>query len=219
MKITIDHRERNSLVIGELEELGITCELKHLPLADYLIDKDIAVERKTVGDFVGSMINKRLMNQLVDMKKNYKKPLLLVEGIEEDDLYKPSTHPKINSNAIRGMLMSILLDLEVPIIFTKDYQDTARYVYLLLKRQTKPNKEFGLKVKRKAHSVSEQQQIIIEGFPSVGPGLAKKILKHFKTIENFINADIKELTKVEKVGKKKAEIIKNLIEKNYSSSK
>lgn len=215
MKIIIDHRERRSLVINELEELGISCELKHLPLADYLIGNEIAIERKTVGDFVGSMINKRLMKQLVDMKENYKKPLLLIEGIEDEDLYKPESHPKINENAVRGMLMSILLDMEVPIIFTKDYQDTARYLQLLLKRQTKPDKEFGLKVKRKAYNISEQQQIIIEGFPSVGPGLAKNLLKHFKTIKAITEADIKELKKVPKVGKKKAEIIKRLIDKEY----
>jgi len=215
MKIIIDHRERKSLVIDALEELDIQCELKHLSLADYLIGKDIAIERKTVGDFVGSMINKRLLKQLIDLKANYKKPLLLIEGIEEDDLYKPSTHPKINENAVRGMLLSLAIDLEIPMIFTKDYEDTAKYIYLLLKRQGKPVKDIGLKIKRKAYSISEQQQIIIEGFPSIGPGLAKNILKHFKTINNFINSDIKELIKVPKIGKKKAEIIQKLIDSKY----
>lgn len=215
MKVIIDYREIKSLVIEELKALDINCVIKHLPLADYIIGKDIGIERKTVGDFVGSMINKRLINQLRDLKKNFKKPLLLIEGIEEEDIYKPSSHPKINENAIRGMLTSVALDLEVPMIFTKDAKDTATYIYLLIKRQSKPDKEYSLKISRKAHSLSDQQQIIVESFPSIGPSLAKNLLKHFKTIQAFINADIKELQKVEKVGKKKAEIIKRLIDARY----
>ena len=144
MKILIDYRERRSLVIEELEELGVKCEIRHLPLADYLINKENAIERKTVGDFVGSMINKRLIKQLIDMKHHFKKPILLIEGLAKEDIYKPSTHPRINENAIRGMLLSTVLDLEVPIIFTDDAEDTAKYLHLLLKRQGKPDKVYEL---------------------------------------------------------------------------
>ncbi|MFC1685780.1 ERCC4 domain-containing protein [Nanoarchaeota archaeon] len=215
MKILIDYREKNSLVIAELAELETPYEIKHLKLADYIIGKDIGIERKTIGDFVGSMINKRLVHQLKDLKKNFKKPLLLVEGIAEEDIYKPSSHPKINENAVRGMLTSVALDLEVPMIFTDDSQDTAKYLHLLLRRMNKPQKEFSLTITRKAHSLKERQQIIIEGFPSVGPNLAKNLLKHFKSINAIMNADIRELTKVPKVGKKKAEIIKRIIDTKY----
>ncbi len=215
MKVIIDHRERKSSVIENLEELGVCCDIRHLHLADYLISKEVAIERKTLGDFVGSMINKRLIKQLKDMKENFKKPLLLIEGIDEDELYQPSTHPKINENAIRGMMLSIMLDLEIPIVLTQDAEDTAKYIYLLLKREKRPEREYGLAVKRKAHSLADQQQILIESFPSIGPSLAKNILKHFKTINAFMNADVKELTKVPKIGKKKAELIKKIIDSKY----
>jgi len=215
MKIIVDHRERKSLVIEELEDLGVTCEIKHLPLADYLISKDVAVERKTVSDFVSSMINKRLIRQLTDMKLHFKKPILLVEGVAEEDIYHPSSHPRINENAIRGMLLSTALDLEVPIIFTDDAEDTAKYLQLLLKRQGKPDKVYGLSVKRKAHSLKDQQQILVESFPGVGPNLAKSLLKYFKSIKSLFEADIKSLIKVEKVGKKKAALIKKIIDSRY----
>jgi len=215
MKIIVDHRERRSSVIEELEDLGVKCDVRHLLLADYLISKDIAIERKTVGDFVGSMINKRLIKQLTDMKLHFKKPLLLIEGLAEEDIYKPSTHPRINENAIRGMLLSIALDLEVPIIFTDDAEDTAKYLYLLLKRQGKPDKVYGLSVKRKAYSLGDQQQILVESFPGVGPNLAKNLLKHFKTVKKLFGADIKALTKVSKVGKKKAAVIRKIIDSKY----
>ena len=55
----------SSLVIAELHELGVEVELKHLALADYIISDKIAVERKTVNDFVSSMLDKRLLKQLL----------------------------------------------------------------------------------------------------------------------------------------------------------
>lgn len=215
MKIIIDQRERNSQIIAELIFLNADIEVKHLPLADYIINDEIAIERKTVNDFVGSMINRRMLDQLSDLKKNYAKPLLLLEGIDEEDIYKPSQHPNINENAIRGMILSISLDFGIPIIFTKDFRDSAKYLHLLAKRQDRPEKEMSLVAKRKAFSLAEQQQIIIEGFPGVGPNLAKNVLRHFGSIKKIINADMKELTKVEKIGKKKAETIKRIVEESY----
>ena len=211
----IDKREKNSLVIAELIQQGISVEMKHLVLADYIISKDIAIERKTINDFVGSMLNKRLLNQLRDMKTNYSKPLLLIEGIEEENIYGPKQHPNIHENAIRGMILTIATDFQIPIIFTKDYKDTATYLSLLEKRQKKPEREISLKVKRRAFSVSEQQQLIIEGFPGIGPNLAKALLKKFKTIKAISNASLTELESVEKLGKKKASIIKQILETRF----
>ena len=215
MKIIIDNREKNSLVASELINLGIEVEFRQLLLADYIISDEIAVERKTIDDFVSSMINKRLVFQLNDLKKNFKKPLLLIEGTEEQDLYRPARHSNMNENAIKGMLLSIMTDFQIPIIFAKNYEDSASYLYLLAKREDKGKKEFSFKVKRKAFNMKEQQQLIVEGFPGIGPALAKNILAHFKTIPAFANASAEELEKVEKLGKKKAVNIKALLDKNY----
>ena len=56
-KIIADIREKNSLVIAELIHLGADVELKHLNLADYIISQDIAIERKTINDFVSIAIS------------------------------------------------------------------------------------------------------------------------------------------------------------------
>ena len=218
MKIIADKREKNSLVIAELNEEGISVEMKQLEVADYLISKDIAVERKTVNDFITSMLNKRLFKQLSDLKENYSKPLLIIEGIEEQDIYKSDRHPKLHPNAIRGMILSILLEFSIPVIFTKDYIDTAQFLILLAKRQEKPAREISLKAKRRAFSLAEQQQFIIESLPGIGPILAKELLKKFRTVKGVINANKAELQKVKKINKKKADNIKRLLEAKYKLS-
>ncbi len=215
MKIIIDKREKNSLIASELISLGAQIEFKHLLIADYIISKDIAIERKTLNDFISSMINKRIIFQLKDMKKNFKKPILLIEGMDEKDLYKPFKHPKINANAVKGMILSIITDFQIPIIFSRDSQDSASYIFLLAKKELKEKRPFSLKLKRTPFNLREQQEIIVESFPGIGPSLSKNILKHFKSIKQFINSPIKELEKIPKLGKKKAGSIKSLIEKKY----
>ena len=54
-------------------------------------------------------------------------------------------------------------------------------------------------------SIRDQQEYIISSLPGVGLGLAKPLLKYFKSVKNVVNASEKELEKVEKIGKKSAE--------------
>jgi Fanconi anemia group M protein len=151
------------------------------------------------------MKNKRLINQLEGLQQ-YKNKLLIIEGIEEQELYtedKIGMHP----NAIRGFLLSILLKYKIPIIFTKNSEDTAKFILVLSKKESK---ELSLNVTRKSFDKKEQMQFIVEGFPGIGPKTAKKLLKEFKTIKNIINASQEELQEI--IGKK-SEIFKITEEK------
>jgi len=62
MKIIVDIHEKNSLVVSELISQKIEIELRKIPVADYIIG-EVAIERKTVSDFISSMIKKRLQKQ------------------------------------------------------------------------------------------------------------------------------------------------------------
>ena len=207
--IIIDYRERNSLVPAELVESGFNIAFENLKVADYIV-RDVAIERKTVNDFISSMKTRRLIKQLEELQQ-YEKRLLIVEGIDEQELYTDSEefigmHP----NSVRGFLLSILLKHKVPIIFTKNYEDTVKFISLIAKKKT--NNEISLNVKKKSLSKKEQLQFIIESFPNIGPKTAKKLLKKFKTIKDLINASEKELKDI--VGKK-AELVYKLINQKY----
>jgi len=210
-KIIVDYREKNALVVAELIDLGCEIEFRQLKVADYIIGK-VAVERKTISDFISSMINKRLLRQLEELQQ-YENKLLIVEGIDEQELYMDSQESMervgMHANSIRGFLLSILLKHKVPIIFTKNYEDTARFLSVLSKRKTK---EMSLNVNKKSLNKKERMQFILEGFPGIGPKTAKKLLKRFKTIKNIMNAEEKELRDV--LGKK-ADILIKIISQKY----
>ena len=208
IKIIVDYREKNSLVVSELIHLGLRIEFKELKVADYIV-KDVAIERKTVSDFISSMINRRLLKQLEELQQ-YKNKLLIIEGTDEQELYTDSEEKiGVHPNSVRGFLLSILIKHKIPIIFTKDYEDSAKFISILSKRK---HKELSLNVSKKSLNKKEQLQFILESFPGIGPKTARKLLEKFKTIKNIINAPQEELKEV--LGKK-SNIIKELIEGEY----
>ncbi len=205
-KVIIDYREKNSLVVSELISLGLEIESRELKVADYLVN-NIAIERKTISDFISSMINKRLSRQIEELQQ-YRDKLLIIEGIDEQELYSDDLEKGVNANAIRGFLISILLKYKIPIIFTKNYEDTARFIAVLARKK---ETESSLNVSKKSLNKKERLQFILESFPGIGPKTAKKLLSEFKTLKATINAPAEELKKI--IGKK-ADVFK-LVEENY----
>lgn len=207
-KILIDYREKNCLIASELTKLGFIIEFKELKVADYIV-RGVAIERKTTSDFINSMINRRLLKQLEEMQQ-YKDRLLIVEGIDEQELYSDSNLTGINPNAVRGFLLSILLKHKIPIIFTKNYLDTAKFISVLAKKKTK--QEAPLNISKKFLNKKQRLQFILESFPGIGPKNAQKLLKEFKTIKEITNASHEQLTEI--LGKK-ADSLYELIHAKY----
>jgi Fanconi anemia group M protein len=208
-KIIIDYREKNSLIPLTLKEEGFGIEFQNLKVADYLV-QGIAIERKTIADFISSTINKRLTKQLEELQQ-YEKRLLIIEGIDEQDLYSDEEPDKLgmHPNAIRGLLLSILLKHNVPIVYTKNYKDTIKFITILSRKK---EREMPLNINKKNLTKKQRLQFILESFPGIGPKTSQKLLKKFKTLNNIFNASLEELK--ETIGKK-AEVIKNLIDSNY----
>jgi ERCC4-type nuclease len=198
-KIFVDYREKNSMVASELIHLGFEVQFLELKVGDYLIN-NIAIERKTVSDFISSMINKHLAKQLEELQQ-YENKLLLIEGIEEHELYSDNSEG-MNANAVRGFLLSILLKHKIPIIFTKNAEDTAKFINVLARKK---ETESSLNATKKSFNKKEQIQFILEGFPGIGPKTAKKLLEKFKSMKNIFSASSEELNKI--IGKK-ADIFK-----------
>lgn len=186
--IQIDHREKNSLIPAFLEEKGFKIEFKQLPVADYIV-KEIAIERKTISDLKSSIINKRIVSQLLELKQ-YPKHFLLVEGIIDEDLYNGGIH----ENALRGFLLSVALDYQVPIIFTHNEKDTAEYISVLAKKQNKP--ETSIRATKLFKSREDQLQFILEGFPNIGGTKAKALIKKYTTLNNIFQASKEDLQDV-----------------------
>lgn len=206
-----DHREKGSGVIRELVELGATIKLERLESADYLVSEDVGVELKKITDFVNSLIDGRLLSQLKDLKNNFAKPIVIVEGTE--DIYSVrNVHP----NAIRGLLSTIVVDYGIPMIFSRNPKETASFLHIMAKHeQLDKKKDIFLHGEKKPLTLKEMQEYIVSALPGVGAGLAKPLLKKFKSVKGVFNASEDELQEIDKIGKVKAKKVKDLIESEY----
>lgn len=213
IKIFADHREKGTGIIKELIDMGVELKLESFPNSDYILSSRVGVEYKTAEDFVQSIIDGRLLQQIKNLKNNFERPLLIIECTE--DIYSVRN---VHANAIRGTLSAIAVDFGVPILYTKNSKDTAQMLKIIAKReQEEIGVSFTVHPEKKNLSIKEQQEYIISSLPGIGTGLAKPMLKHFKSVKNVINAEQKELEEVEKIGKKKAERIKDIVDRDYQS--
>ncbi|MBS3061628.1 MAG: DEAD/DEAH box helicase [Candidatus Diapherotrites archaeon] len=211
--VFVDHREQASSVIRELVELGALITAKQLEVGDYVVSDEVCIERKTVEDFLESMIDGRLFGQLVSMLESYRSSFLILEG-NIDDLYSLRN---IHKNAIMGALSSIAVNYRVPILLSRSAKETAEIVYITAKReQHGKEKDLRIRTGRKGLTTPELQQFVVESFPMVGPTMAKSLLGHFKSIKSIVNASEKELQAVDNMGEKKAKKIVKLINAKFS---
>ncbi len=186
-EIIIDFREKNSFVPSELSKLGHEIHFKSLPISDYLV-KDIAIERKTISDFKSSIINKRILTQLIEIKQ-YPKHFLIIEGPYEE-LFD---NFQLKENAVRGFLLSTITEMQVPIIFSQNEKETASFISILSRKKSKP---ISFRPNKFQFSEKETLIYILEGFPNIGPTKAKKLIEKFHSLKNIFNASEEDLSTI-----------------------
>lgn len=206
-EIAMDHREPD-LFVELLEKRGAIVKVEQLEVGDFICSQDIAVERKTRRDFEISVIDGRLFTQLKNLVENFSHPVIIVEGENEEEV--------IRKEALMGAYAAVLSDFGVPIFFSKDVEESADIIFHLAKH-AQLAKPLSLRVfaKRKSLTPSQHQRAVVEALPTVGPKLARALLTHFGSVRAVMNATESELQEVEKLGEKKAKIIRALIDYAY----
>ena len=207
--IIADHREKDNILVKQLVDKGVRVKVEQLQFADYIIDGQIAVEFKQAEDFVSSLLDGRLMKQLGVLKESGMHVVLLVQG---GDLYSVR---KVHPGAIRGALASIAVDFQIPILHSKDYDDSCELLLSLAKRCQGGKKEVPLHT-AKPQSLTEQQEYVVQSMPGVGPKASRLLLNHFGCVWRIMTAGEKELLSVPGVGKKTVDQIRLVTGAEYA---
>ncbi len=208
--IYVDTREFRSDVVKYLSE-NYSIVAKQFEVGDYIISDRIAIERKKVEDFLESLKDGRLFSQMVEMRRNYEVPILIIEG---ESLFIRGFH----ENSIYGALASIISDYKIPIIFTKDARETAKFIEALMRRELGERGEVSLRKEKRAMSTEERQRYIIESLPNVSAKLSQRLLEYFGSVKDVINAEVGELIQVKGIGRKTAEEIYDIVNAKYKKN-
>ena len=213
--IFVDVRETKSNVVRHLRRQDISIREIQLKTGDYILSDRVAVERKTIKDFLQSITDQRIFRQLEDMSGSYEKPVLMLEGNPEFLFLERDMHP----NVIRGALSAIAIDYSVPVIWTYNSKETAAQIYWMARReQAKENRELQLRCNKKAATLARQQEYLLAGLPFVSNVLSRRLLKRFKTPKRVFSAKIDALMKIDGLGEKKAKRIWEVINRDYEDS-
>ncbi|MHA2325949.1 MAG: ERCC4 domain-containing protein, partial [Promethearchaeota archaeon] len=164
--------------IFDKKKESITYDSQQLDIADIVITGEVAIERKEGFDFVSSIMDNRLFEQLLRLKDSYKYPILILEGL--NDKVFENTGMKISS--IYGALSYISYKLGISVIPTRNIEDTALVIERIAYReQIKDNMPLLSRKAPKEMAKKERRSFIIEGLVDIGPKKAKTLIERYRT--------------------------------------
>ena len=119
---------------------------------------------------------------------------------------------RLNRNAIRGAILSAILDFNVKITQTRDLDETCEFIKIIKNRQNKKNKSLRLVNIKKSSDTRKTKLAMLSCLPGISYKKANAILEYFGSIKNFVNS-LNKIDKIDGIGKKTKEKIIDIIEK------
>lgn len=214
ISLIVDSRELPTAVARELARLDVNISAETLEIGDYIASEDVAIERKESMDFIQSLIDGRLFVQLSALRSAYRRPVLIIEGEQITGLRA------VNPASIYGALASIAIRIQVPILWTRNAEETANVLYRIAHlEQVTSSKPLRTRSGDSKGTDAEALEYILSGFPGVDTVTSRALLTEFGTLERIFNSDKKNLQRVKGVGPKIAERIKRLLGTKYPAHK
>ncbi len=203
-------------------------DIQKLTVCDYVVSDRVGIERKDVGDFLGSLKDGRLFSQAKAMIEAYERPVLILEGQVSRALKRSAIKPA----AVYGALSSLALDYGINVLPTEDTDSTAVLLQRLAYReQAKDNRVIQLRNVDRSLPLNKQQLFLLSGFQQIGTTSAEDLLEKFDTplrvIEELAYAEVHvsssgktkkltgPLTEVGGIGPKIVEYAQTLLKSSY----
>jgi len=211
-RVVADEREKASGVPEELSKLNVRVYFSRLPVADYVLNPELAIERKSVRDLVSSVYDSRLFYQAAKLSAAYAKPFLLVEGDskEVESLAK-------NLKSFYGAIANVTMAYGLRVLYTANPRETAMAISeLLTHARAKPLARMPSERPPKAKAIPQQQLYLVSSIPGIGRKLAEKLLAKYGTPRRVMGLTAGELAMTQGIGWKKAEKIREMMDSKFA---
>ena len=216
VEVVADQRELDSHIARDLSTReGVETRLETLAVGDYVVSDRVVVERKTVGDFLETLLgeDRSLFQQVGDAARFYARPVVVVEG---ERLYEArNVHP----NAVRGALASLAVDFGASVLRTDGPEDTADLLEVIARReQEADDRSVSVHGEKGGKTLAERQEYVVGAIAEVGPVTARSLLEHFGSVEAVMTAEEDDLLGVEGVGEVTAGRIREVAGGDYADA-
>jgi DNA excision repair protein ERCC-4 len=211
-RVIADERERQSGVPDRLSKLDVRVYYTRLAVGDYVVNPEIAAERKSVSDFVSSVYDGRLFAQASALSSSYRKPYIIVEG----DVTEVSKLVK-NLASYYGAIANVTLAYDLRLMHTANADETALAIAALVKNsRARPIPPGLLQAPPKSKDEAQQQLYFISSLPGVGVKLAKRMLGRYGTPRRVVSLTEAQFSMVPGVGAKRASKIAHVLDTKYA---
>jgi ERCC4-type nuclease len=204
----VDDREAGSGIARLLSaRQDVSVRVERLPLGDYRIDGRLLVERKTLPDLVLSIKDGRLFTQGCRLADADIWTAVVLEGSARD-----LAGSAMRREAIQGALITLTLYLGVPLLRSRDPEESARLMlYAAQQGRTMITGSVTRKGSRPRGKAAIQARVL-QGLPLVGPERAHRLLERFGSLEAVMAAGVTELASVRGIGRGTAQAIRWAVE-------
>lgn len=210
--ILVDNREMQSNATRYIREHDVDIRPINLEVGDFICSDRVCIERKTVRDFLQSIIDQRIFAQLENLNNSFERPVLIIEGNPELLFLERKMH----ANTVRGVLSSIAIDQRLPIIWTHNSRETSSQIYWMAYReQVKEKRGIQIRSSKKPKTLAQEQEYLVAGLPGINSVMSKRLLKTFKNPEGVFHASEKKLLEVDGFGEKRIKRMKGVLTEEY----
>ena len=183
----MDERERGK-IRKTFQQKPCQLKITTLPLGDYILSADIAIERKRGDDFVASIYDHRLFHQLTELKANFKYPFIILETPK-----KLFEREFINKSSVYGAMVYVMYKMKIPIIPSTDSENSVNLIFDFATQiqQSDEYQPFDITMitNSEEHVISRHDQsYFLQGLVDTGPVKANRFLDIFRTPQFLFHA-------------------------------
>ena len=209
-KLKIDTREDSELselVEKYCQDMNIPYEKEWLDIGDYTF-ADVCFEAKSTFDFLSSVINKRLWNQLDNMDAKFVNNIVIVYGSFNDALENhlhyvnnKAGQARMLRNKFDGAFGKIILDTDANIIWVSSARQAARLIAVVCKMHPIDREIHTPSIIRKRIATTDLRVDVLCTVKGISPKKAKLLIDRFGSIMEIGEASIEEICELDGFGK------------------
>ena len=218
--LIIDSREKvGSKLVKLVEEkariLNIKTEKKWIEIGDYVFD-NICFEAKSVEDFIGSVMSKRLWTQMDNMDRHYKNNVVIIYGDLPEAIHNIIKHGKSKlpiasrkimlTNKFLGAIGRIVLDTDIKPFWVKSESEASLIITAVCKMQPIERDVIRPQVFKRI-TTDDLRLDILTSVKGVSYKKAKLLIDNFGSVMEIGEQTVHELCHMDGIGEKTAQRI------------
>lgn len=205
-KVLVDTRELRSTLPMLLYQSNLSIVPITLEVGDFILSKDIGVERKSVSDLYGSFGSGRLFNQAEALCRHYKYPCLLIELDKSKALSLTATSGGVPSEISATSIVSkmVLLIQQFPILrllWAKGAHDAAEIFATLKSNEEEPDEgiaaSLGVDSKQPEElGYNAGPKALLRSLPGIDSQNLVRVMRKVRNVATLLTMSLEEMTNV-----------------------